>query len=135
MKTMHTRLIPLLALSIALAAAAHAQSAKPKVLGVLFYADWCASCKKLDPKIEAIKTDFADKPILFTRVDFTNDYTKLQSDLLAAALNLGPSYAEQGRKTGFMLLLDAETGQPLGRLTSGQNEAELKQSIAAALGG
>ncbi len=129
------RYLSVFSLVLGLAAVAHAEPVKPKVVGVLFYADWCASCKKLDPKIDAVKADFASKPVLFTRVDFTNDYTKQQSDLLAAALNLGPAYAEQGRKTGFMLLLDAETKQPLGRLTSGQSEAELKQAIAAALGG
>lgn len=121
--------------ALALGTAAFAQSAKPKVIGVLFYADWCGSCKVLDPKIEAVKTEFAGQPVLFTRMDFTNDFSKEQSDLLAAALGLGSAYSAQARKTGFMLLIDVETKEERGRLTRAQSEAEIKAAIESALGG
>lgn len=46
------------ALALGLAVSAFAQSAKPQVVGVLFYADWRNSCKTLEPKLNAIKKDF-----------------------------------------------------------------------------
>ena len=122
-------------LALGLAVSAIAGAAKPKVVGVLFHADWCNSCKTLEPKLNAIKKDFAGQPVLFTRVDFTDDFTKEQSDLLASYLNLGPAYAEQGRKTGYMLLFDAESKQVLGKLMKTQSEAELKSEIEKALRG
>ena len=105
----------------------------PKVVGVLFHADWCSSCKALAPKLAAVRPDFAGQPVLFTQVDFTDDNTRAQADLLAAWLELGPAYAEQGRKTGFMLLLDAKTRRVLGKLTKAQGEEELRAAIARAL--
>jgi len=35
---------------------AKATTEKPKVVGVLFYADWCASCNVLDPKLDEGKS-------------------------------------------------------------------------------
>lgn len=106
---------------------------KPQVIGLLFYADWCASCKVLEPKLDAVKKGFADKPILFTRVDMTDDYTKSQSKLLAGALGLGSIYAENAPKTGNLLLIDARTKKVLGKLDKTQSKAQLKTNIAATL--
>ncbi|HEY5552644.1 MAG TPA: thioredoxin domain-containing protein [Opitutaceae bacterium] len=135
MKTRPTPLLLAAALMLGAAATASAEAAKPKVVGLLFYADWCSSCKVLEPKLDAIKKDFAGQPVLFTRVDFTDDFTKEQSDLLASYMGIDDAYVEQGRKTGFMLLIDTESKQVLGRLVKTQSEAELKAGIEAALKG
>ncbi len=135
MKHALVRHLAIAALALGLAASAFAGAAKPKVVGVLFYADWCNSCKTLEPKLNAIKKDFAGQPVLFTRVDFTDDFTKEQSDLLASYLDLGSAYAGQGRKTGYMLLINAESKQVLGKLLKTQSEAELKAEIDKALRG
>lgn len=108
---------------------------QPKLIGLLFYADWCGSCKVLEPKLNAIKPAFAGQPVLFTRVDFTDDFTKEQSDLFAASLRFGAAYQAQGRATGFMLLIDAATGRTVGKLLKTQSEPELQAAIAAALRG
>ena len=105
----------------------------PKVIGLLFYADWCGSCKVLDPKIEAIKKDFAKDPVLFTRVDLTDDFTKGQSKLFANWVGLADIFAEHGKKTGFMLLIDSAEKKILSKLTKTQSEDELRDEIKAAL--
>lgn len=106
---------------------------KPQVIGLLFYADWCASCKVLEPKLDAVKKGFTDKPVLFTRVDMTDDYTKSQSKLLAGALGLGSLYAENAPKTGYMILINASNKKVLGKLDKAQSEEQIKANIAAAL--
>lgn len=106
---------------------------KPDVIGVLFYADWCGSCKTLDPKIEAVKPEFSEASILFTRVDLTDDFTKRQSSLLASQLDIDGIYEAHAPKTGFMLLVDGENGEVLGKLTKTQSEEEITASIRAAL--
>src|SRR3989338_7168874 len=105
-----------------IAAIAAEVASKPAVIGVLFYADQCGSCKILDPKIQAVKKEFTDKPILFTRVDLTDDYTKSQSQMLASMLGISEIYNENAPKTGYMLLINAKDKKVLGKLTKTQSE-------------
>lgn len=106
---------------------------KPQVVGLLFYADWCASCKVLDPKLDEVKKQLMDEPIYFTRMDMTDDRTKKQSEMLAEWVGLGEIYREHAPKTGFMLLIDPQTKKVLSKLTKTQSEAELKAAMEEAL--
>ncbi len=106
----------------------------PKVLGILFYADWCASCKVLEPNPEPVMKRFDDQPIVVTRFDMTDDTTKYKSRLLANLLGFGDEFQENERKTGFMLLIDPKTKQLLGRLTKTHSEEELAREIERSLG-
>ncbi len=105
----------------------------PRVIGLLFYADWCGSCKVLDPKLEAVTPEFADQPILFTRVDLTDADTQVGAEQHARDLGLEDIYAEHEGRTGFMLLVDAREKRVLGRLTHNQSEGDIRQAISQAL--
>ncbi len=136
MKTPVTLAILALACALtppALHAQEEAPSASPKVVGILFYADTCGSCKVLDPKIEAVKKEFAEEAVLFTRVDLSNDFTKHQSKLHCSLMGLNEIYAEHSAKTGFMLLVDAKEKKVLGKLVKTQTEDEIKAAIKTAL--
>lgn len=124
----------LLALGLSLSSSLIAGE-KPDVVGVLFYADWCGSCKVLDPKIEAVKSEFADEAILFTRVDMTDEFTKKQSAFLASLLDLDAVYEKNAPKTGFMLLVDKESGKVLGKLTKKLSKEEIAAAIHKSLAG
>ncbi|MDW7682400.1 MAG: thioredoxin domain-containing protein, partial [bacterium] len=105
----------------------------PKIIGLLFYADWCGSCKILEPKIDSIKKEFASKPILFTRVDMTDDFTKAQSRLFAHWVGLGEIYNENKGKTGFMLLIQPQDGKVLSKLVKTNTEEDIRAEIKKTL--
>ncbi|MGF1527207.1 MAG: thioredoxin domain-containing protein [Candidatus Competibacterales bacterium] len=108
-------------------------STPPEVIGLLFYADWCGSCKVLDPKLSAVKPQFSGQPVLFTQVDMTDEFTVEQSTLFSSAMGVEAVFAEHAPKTGFMLLIDADDNAILDRLTKELSEAELAEKISQAL--
>lgn len=126
-------LIPIL--FVALSTVSHGEEnsppAKPAVYGVLFYADWCGSCKALDPKVTqargAAKLDTQD--VLFVTLDLTNDTTKHQAAMMAAALGISDVYESNAGKTGFMLLLNAENGEKLSQLTNKMEASDIATRI------
>jgi thiol-disulfide isomerase/thioredoxin len=106
---------------------------RPKVLAVLFYADWCASCKALEPKLNKVKRDFEGKPILFTRFDLTDEFTNDQSARYAALLGLANYYTENAGKTGYMLLIDSQSKKVLGRINKQDSSEAMKAALTSAL--
>ena len=107
----------------------------PKVLAVLFYADWCNSCKALEPNLNKVKHDFQGQSILFTRFDLTDDFTKDQSARYAALLGLENYYQENAGKTGYMLLIDTQSKKVLGKITKQNSLEEIKAAFSNALVG
>lgn len=110
-----------------------ANAARPAVIGLLFHADWCASCKEIAPNLEIARREFVGQPVLFTRVDQTDDHTKRQSAMLAAQLGTADVYRGNTAKTGFVALLEAKSGKEPGRLTKTQSADEMRVAIAKAL--
>lgn len=74
------------------------QRAKPKLLALLFRADWCPSCKVLEPEYDPLAKSLSNEPILFVRLDFTNDKTTAQAKSLAARLGVGATFPPVRRK-------------------------------------
>jgi len=105
----------------------------PKVLAVLFYADWCSSCKELEPKLNKVKRDFEGKPILFTRFDLTDEFTNDQAARYAALLGLANYYTENAGKTGYMLLIDSQSKKVLGRINKQDSSEAMKAALTSAL--
>ncbi len=114
---------------------AQAASGTPKLYGILFYADWCGSCKILDPQIEKArgKADLDNEDVLFVRLDLTDAATRHQASLLASALGIGEFYDANAGKTGFMLLADPATGAELGRLNKDMDSGQITVAITDAL--
>ena len=130
-------LIPLLFIALPLASYGEEDStiSKPAVYGVMFYADWCGSCKALDPKVsEARKNAELDtQDVLFVTLDLTDDVTKYQSSLMATSLGINDVYESNAGKTGFMLLLDAESGEKISLLTNKLEVSEIATRIQEAI--
>lgn len=101
----------------------------------LFYADWCGSCKILEPKLEKAKAALKDKSeIDWVVFDLTNDETKAQSSSLAAAKNLSTLYAEHAPKTGFAMLVKGDrSGAPV-MITKNDSVEEMQEKLNALIG-
>jgi len=130
------RLLTVVTLTLTLfAPLANAIEQKPEVLGVLFYADWCGSCKVLDPIIKKArgKANLDNDAILFVRLDLTDATQRHQSALMAHTLGLSDFYNKNGGATGFMLLVNAETKEVITRLTKNMNATEITKQVRNAL--
>lgn len=106
-----------------------------KVKAVLIYADWCGSCKVLDPKIKEVKSNNRLEDVNFVTLDYTN---KNPEDFYAQAKAAGveaPIRTLFGEKvkTGLLLLVDADDNLIIGQVTKAMTPAEILGSINAAV--
>lgn len=121
------------ACALVLSVAAQAASPPaPERLAVLMYADWCNSCKVLDPKLKAVRPEFEQGKILFVRFDFTNERTSHQSSMLAQALGVGGLYEKNAGKTGYVALVDRASGQTIEKITKEHSEGDIRKILGAA---
>lgn len=115
-------------------AAVTAPAEDTKLLAVLSYADWCGSCKALDPKVKAVQAANS-----FDGVEFaTIDYTSRDSDaFFADAETLGVAGAMRATfpdkvKTGRLYLVNLDSGEVVGTVDKSMDEAAITAAIAEA---
>ena len=98
---------------------AQAEMGKPALYAISFHADWCGSCKMIGPQMIKArgKADLDNKDILFVKLDLTDGAKRHQSGLMAQALGIGDFYKDNNGKTGFVLLVDAKSGEMVGKIT------------------
>jgi thiol-disulfide isomerase/thioredoxin len=104
-------------------------SIQPTIIAVKMDADWCGKCRVMNPKLEKIKPKFKDSTILFITFNMTDEFSTQQSELLATRLNLTDLFNMYRGRTGFIVLLDAESGEELMILQSDLSEEQLKNEI------
>ena len=115
-------------------AAVTAPAEDTKLLAVLSYADWCGSCKALDPKVKAVQAANS-----FDGVEFaTIDYTSRDSDaFFADAETLGVAGAMRATfpdkvKTGRLYLVNLDSGEVVGTVDKSMDEAAITSAISEA---
>lgn len=120
-----TLALSLVALSL-LPSLSEAMTKSPTLHAVTFYADWCNSCKTLEPNVEKARAEYGldTQNVLFTTFDLTDDASKNQSALNAASLGLGEVYDGNKGKTGHMLIIDSE-GNQIAKVTKKSTPEEI----------
>ncbi len=108
-----------------------------RVLAVLSYADWCGSCKALDPKVQAVQDANSFDGVAFAKIDYTS---RSSEAFFADAETLGIGDTMRATfgdtiKTGKLYLVNLETGAVISTVDKSMDEAAIAAAItdAAAL--
>jgi len=105
----------------------------PKIIVVKFHADWCRICRAMGPVFEDLQNKMDGSNILFIKLDFTNNQTKHQANLLGAELGLADILKQNYRRTGFILVIDPKTKKVLKKLTADDDVYSMESKIRTLL--
>ena len=102
---------------------------------VLVYADWCRSCKVLDPKIKAVQAMGPMSGVEFVTLDYTE---KDADNFYAQAKTAGVEEAVRAEldgsiKTGWLLLVDVDDKRVLSKVTKADETTNIVTKIQDAL--
>jgi len=115
-------------------AAVAAPAEDTRVLAVLSYADWCGSCKALDPKVKAVQAANTFGGVEFATIDFTSrdaDAFFADADTLGIGDTMRAQFSEQ-IKTGKLYLIDLDTGTVLSTVDKSMDEAAITAAVIEA---
>ncbi|MGJ8560260.1 MAG: thioredoxin domain-containing protein [Litorimonas sp.] len=120
---------------VAMDVATDAITMNAKTKAVLVYADWCSSCKILDPKIKAVQAMGPMPGVEFVTLDYTD---KNPDNFYAQAAAAGVEDAVRTEldgtiKTGWLLLVDVDDARVLSKVTKADDAAQITAKIKAAL--
>lgn len=104
----------------------------PKVLALALYADWCPACKTLKPKMEEAMKSFSGQPVLMVRLDQTQKDSR-QAEYMLHALGLADLWKNHGGKTGYVLLVNAETKKIVGNISFRFEAKEITEALTKAV--
>ena len=105
------------------------------VAAVLIFAEWCPSCKVLDPKVEAARASEDWSGVSFVLLDFT-DKNSARLFEAADAAGVGPAIRKElagGVRTGQLILVDLEDQVAVDRLTKDLSVEAISERIRTAL--
>lgn len=107
--------------------------AQAEPVAVQFHADWCGKCEALEPKLADADDAFGAAGIVFVRLDFTDRSEAARMAQLdkAEAAGLLAIYEAHAPGTGFVLLVDDESGETLGKITADMTVGEIEAKAAA----
>lgn len=105
----------------------------PTAYVVKVHADWCGTCRALEPRIEALKQEFKGKDVEFVTFDLTSDETKEASKKLADSKGLADVFRKNG-KTGTVLVFPAKDPNQAQKLSKKDSEQNFRNAINKTLG-
>ena len=105
-----------------------------RVLAVLSYADWCSSCKALDPKVKAVQAANQFDGVEFATIDYTSRNSEAffaDAETLGIGDTMRTTFGDK-IKTGRLYLVNLETGEVISTVDKSMDEAAITAAISEA---
>jgi len=102
-------------------------AAMDKPVVAVFYADWCGSCKILDPKMKQAVGMMDKDAVDVVMFDLTDEETKAKSAALAGEKGLTDLYNAHAPKTGYAVLV--KDGKAAMRITKNDSVEVIKAKL------
>ncbi len=106
-----------------------------KVVAVMTYANWCGSCKILDPKIQAMQAAMEKQGVKFVKLDYTDkDADNFYAQAEAAGVEGAIRTALDGNiKTGRLYLVPMGSDSAVAMIDKTTTPAKIKEQMMMAL--
>lgn len=106
------------------------------IAGVYFYADWCGTCKLLEPRVEKARAEEKrSEDISFITFDMTDSESIARTKKIAKAEDLDSILQKYGAATGFLVLYDRANQETLRVLTSRDSGTTIQKAFKNAVEG
>lgn len=106
-----------------------------KIAAVLVRADWCSSCRIIEPKLDVVRAASPIAGVGHITLDYTardEDAFFAEADMAGVGDAIRTAFAENGVTTGIVLLVDVASGAIVGDLRKSLSSEDLANAMAAA---
>jgi thiol-disulfide isomerase/thioredoxin len=107
---------------------AQAEQERPRLVAAMFRSSWCGACRILEPRIDDVRPDYADAGVEFVRFDFTLGQRQSVRDLAVEA-GITELYDELVGRTGFMVLMDRDSGTVFEIVTTNYDREHIREAL------
>ena len=112
------------------AAAPSSTTAKDLPLVVVVRADWCPTCRRIEPTVAALQREYAGR-VSFLVLDVTDDATSARSTALAEQAGVG-AFFRDNNATGIVAVFSRRRSQ-VAKLAGEADVARYREPLSAAL--
>ncbi len=99
-------------------ASTHLAEERPRLVAARFTAAWCSQCRILEPRLDDVWPAYEDANLERVRFDFTLPPRRGAMRQRAVEAGIEDLYSQHEGRTGFLVLLDRETGEVLEMITT-----------------
>ena len=108
--------------------AAASPAGEPRLVAAMFRSSWCSACRILEPRVDDVRAEFDGADIDWVRFNFTwGERDALRG--LAVEEGIEPLYDQLAGRTGFLVLMDRETGQVFEIVTMDYGRDQIREAL------